>query len=81
MNLPIRIIVTLLFSSAVTIGLFFLENRSNIPSIFMIPILASLLTKYVLGDWDIGFQMSFSDVAYWLSILGTSGLIVKMLAL
>ena len=45
----------------------------------MIPILASLLTKYVLGDWDTGFQMTFSDVAYWSSILGSSYILVRVL--
>jgi hypothetical protein len=79
MTFAIRVIITLLFSSVATIGLFFIDNRSNIPSIFMIPILASLLTKYVLGDWDTGFQMTFSDVAYWSSILGSSYILVRVL--
>jgi len=55
-----------------TTGLFLIENRSNLPSTLMIPVLASLLTKYVLGDWDTGYQYSLLDVAYWASILGTS---------
>jgi len=72
MNLAFRITSTLLFSCFVTIGLFFIENRSNISSLLMIPIIVSLLTKYVFGDWDKGFQWSLLDLAYWLSILGTS---------
>ena len=72
MDLAFRISSTLLFSSIVTIGLFFIENRSNISSVLMIPIIVSLLTKYVLGDWDKGFQWSLIDFAYWFSILGTS---------
>jgi hypothetical protein len=76
MSLPIRILMTLLFSSVVTILLIFVENRSNLPSIVMIPLLASLLTKYVIGDWDKGFQWSLLDVAYWASIVGTSCIIV-----
>lgn len=72
MDLAFRISSTLLFSSIVTIVLFFIGNRSNIPSILMIPIIVSLLTKYVLGDWDKGFQWSVVDLAYWFSILGTS---------
>ena len=70
--LATRIIATLLFTSLVTTGLFLVENRSNLPSTLMIPVLASLLTKYVLGDWDTGYQYSLLDVAYWTSILGTS---------
>jgi len=76
MSLPIRILMTLLFSSVVTILLFFVENRSNLPSIIMIPLIASLLTKYALGDWDNGFQWSLLDIAYWASIVGTSCIIV-----
>jgi hypothetical protein len=72
MNLAFRITSTLLFSCFVTIVLFFIENRSNISSILMIPIIVSLLTKYVLGDWDKGFQWSLVDLAYWFSILSTS---------
>ena len=76
MSLTIRILMTLLFSSVVTILLIFVENRSNLPSIVMIPLLASLLTKYALGDWDKGFQWSLLDIAYWASIVGTSCIIV-----
>jgi len=76
MSLTIRILMTLLFSSVVTILLFFVENRSNLPSIIMIPLIASLLTKYALGDWDNGFQWSLLDIAYWASIVGTSCIIV-----
>lgn len=66
------ILTTILFSMIVSILLFFVENRSNLPSVLMIPVLVSLLTKYVLGDWDKGFQWSLSDIAYWASIFGTS---------
>jgi hypothetical protein len=72
MDLAFRIISTLLFSCFVTIILFFIENRSNISSLLIIPIIVSLLTKYVLGDWDKGFQWSLLDLAYWFSILSTS---------
>ena len=72
MTLEIRIFVTILFTCVVSILLFFVKNRSNLPSIIIIPIIVSLLTKYVLGDWDIGFQWSLMDVTYWVSILGTS---------
>ena len=76
MSLTIRIILTLLFSSIATILLLFVENRSNLPSIVMIPLIVSLLTKYALGDWDKGFQWSLLDIAYWISVLGTSYIIV-----
>jgi hypothetical protein len=72
MNLAVRIPLTLLFAMSLTVGLLVLENRSNVPSIVMVPILVSLLTKYVLGDWDAGFQFTWLDVPYWISLLGTS---------
>jgi len=46
----------------------------------MIPILASLLTKYALGDWDKGFQLSLLDLVYWISILGTSYVTIRFLS-
>jgi hypothetical protein len=79
MKFAIRLALSLLFPIVVTIALFFVENRSNLPAEVMIPIIVSLLTKYVLGDWDEGFQWSFSDVAYWASLLGTSYGIVRLL--
>jgi len=79
MKFAIRLALSLLFPIVVTIALFFVENRSNLPAEVMIPIIVSLLTKYVLGDWDEGFQWSFSDVAYWVSLLGTSYGIVRLL--
>jgi hypothetical protein len=79
MTLAIRLIVSLLFPIAATIILFYVENRSNLPEEVMIPIIISLLTKYVLGDLDEGFQWSFSDVAYWAGLLGTSYGIVRLL--
>ena len=79
MLLAIRIFITLLFSSIITILLFFVENRSNLPSILIIPIIVSILTKYVLGDWDKGFQWSWLDLAYWTSIFGTSYITISLL--
>jgi hypothetical protein len=79
MTLEIRIFVTILFSSVASILLFFIQNRSNLPSILIIPIIVSLLTKYVLGDWDKGFQWSLLDIAYWASIFGTSYATIRFL--
>jgi hypothetical protein len=73
------IIITIFFSIIASILLFFVENRSNLPSVLMIPVIVSLLTKYVLGDWDKGFQWSLSDIAYWASIFGTSYVTISIL--
>lgn len=65
-------IATLAFTALITIVLYHVGNRSNLPSPYIIPTIASLLTKYILGDWDRGFAWTTSDIAYWGSILATS---------
>jgi hypothetical protein len=72
MKVEVRIITTLLFVVLTTTLLFFVENRSNIPSVIIIPILVSILTKYMLGDWDRGFRFTLIDIFYWVSILTAS---------
>jgi ACR3 family arsenite efflux pump ArsB len=72
MYLWIRILVTLLFTICVTIVLFVIKNRSNISVFIIIPVIASLLTKYTLGDWDKDYQFTILDIAYWISILSVS---------
>ena len=72
MQLYTRIVVTLLFVIIVTFILFHIENKSNISSTIVIPILVSLITKYIIGDWDTGFQFTFLDILYWISLLGIS---------
>ena len=65
-------IETLVFAAFMTILLYHIGNRSDLPSPYIIPTLASLLTKYIVGDWDRGFDWTTSDIAYWGSILTTS---------
>lgn len=62
------LIVTLLFLQ--------IENKSNFPSIIMIPILTVLFAKYVLGDFDLGYVYSYSDILYWVGLLSLSACIV-----
>jgi hypothetical protein len=68
----VRIAGTLLFVGAVTVVLSAMENKSRVPDWIAIPVLAALLTKYGLGDWDKGFQWSALDSLYWASLFGTS---------
>jgi len=69
MKVEVRIITTILFVVLTTTLLFFIENRSNISSFIIIPVLVSILTKYMLGDWDRGFRFTLIDIFYWVSIL------------
>jgi hypothetical protein len=65
-------IQTFLFVVMVTLGLSMIQNRSNFPTIIMIPLLTALLTKYTLGDWDSGFRWTSNDVLFWGSVLAIS---------
>ena len=71
-RVQLKIIITVVFVILITVALFFIENRSNIPSIIIIPILVLILTKYVLGDWDRGFRFTLTDIFYFMSILAVS---------
>ena len=81
MTLSIRILTTLLFSVIVSVLLFTLENRSNVSSFIIIPFIVALLAKYILGDWDSGYQWTILDIPYWISILGSSYGIVYALSI
>ncbi len=70
---------TLIFVCFCSIFLLFIPNKSNFPTIIYIPLLVSLLTKYVVGDWDKNFQWSYLDFLYWISTIGTSFLTIILL--
>lgn len=65
-------ISTILLSFTLSIILSILPNKSNFPKIVMIPIIVGLLVKYILGDWDHGYMLSYKDLYYWISIIITS---------
>jgi hypothetical protein len=70
-----QILTTILLTVIITYILLQIPNKSNFSSVYIIPVITALIVKYVLGDWDSGYQWSYSDVVYWLSIIGTSTLI------
>ena len=70
---------TLIFVCFCSIFFLFIPNKSNFPTIIYIPLLVSLLTKYVVGDWDKNFQWSYVDFLYWISTIGTSFLTIILL--
>jgi hypothetical protein len=63
---------TFLFVVMVTLGLSMIQNRSNFPTIIVVPLLTALLTKYTLGDWDSGFRWTSNDVLFLGSVLAIS---------
>ena len=49
-----------------------IENKSNISSYVYIPLMVSLIVKYVIGDWDENFQFSYMDILFFGYILAIS---------
>ena len=47
------------------IGALIPNKLSNIPHLFMSIIIGCLLSKTLYGDFDIGYQWSYSDIYYW----------------
>jgi hypothetical protein len=41
------------------------NKLSNIPHLLMSVIIGSLLSKTIYGDFDRGYQWSYSDIYYW----------------
>jgi hypothetical protein len=72
MNIFIRILSTVLITIMLTTILYFIKNRSNLPSKIAVPFLVTLLTKYIIGDWDKGFQWSTLDIPYWVCVFSVS---------
>jgi len=66
------ILQTIVFVILSTLVLSIVKNKSNFSEYLMIPLIVSLLTKYVVGDWDKGYQWSVNDLWYWASLVGFS---------
>jgi hypothetical protein len=63
---------TLFLSFFLTIVFLNIPNKSNFPKIIIIPLIVSLLVKYIIGDWDSGYKMTMKDIYYWTTIILTS---------
>ena len=57
---------TIICTIIITIVLFFIPNKSNFDKRFFIPFISVLLTKYILGDWDIGYEWTIYDPLFWI---------------
>ena len=73
------VLQTLAFVAIVSAALSFVPNRSNFPTAVACALIAALLTKYVLGDWDEGYTYTTADIIYWGSI-GTVGYLAALAA-
>ena len=56
-----------------------IPNRSNIPDEIIIPVVAALVSKVAVGDWDPGYQWSVVDLVYWPVLLLTAYVTVKII--
>jgi hypothetical protein len=78
MKIFIRIILTILVAISISMILVQFKNRSNFPTIIMIPFITALITKFTIGDWDKSYQWTSYDAAYWLTIIGVSYSVVRL---
>ena len=63
---------TLSATFIVTCILLLFKNKSNFPTHYVVPVITSVIMKYILGDWDEGFVWSKSDIQFWATIFLTS---------
>ena len=73
------IIITIVCSLMISIILYFIKNKSNFPKKYIIPVITAIFIKYVLGDWDKGYNWSYLDYLYWPTILLVSYLTISLL--
>ena len=64
----VNIIGTIIFTQ--------IPNKSNFPREYIIPLIMSLIIKYSIGDFDKGYRWTYSDIFYWVYILGLSYIII-----
>ena len=62
----------IIFVSVWSLFLLQFNNKSNINSFLIIPIITALTSKYFIGDIDKGYQFSMNDIIYWLTLISSS---------
>ena len=69
-------------ATALTVSLSYIlkkvPNRSNFKRVYVIPLICLLVTKYVVGDFDLGYVWTLSDVFFVLYVLTISYLVIKL---
>lgn len=63
-----------------TLTLSMFENKSNFPTVLVIPAITLALTKFLLGDLDTGYQWTSSDAFYVIYILLLSFFTLTLIA-
>ena len=53
------------------------QNRSNFRKEYVIPFIALLMTKYIVGDFDMGYTWTLNDVVFVSYVLLLSYVVVR----
>lgn len=62
-------LIAIFLSIFLSILFFYIPNKSNFSKKYIIPIIVSLIIKYSIGDLDINYTYTISDLYYWFIIL------------
>ena len=68
-------------STALTVSLSYIltniQNRSNFRKEYVIPLIALLMTKYIVGDFDTGYTLTLNDIIFVSYVLLLSYAVVR----
>ena len=70
-----------IFLIIATIMLLRISNKSNIPTIYIVPVIVALAAKYIIGDFDKGFAWTWSDALFWLYVLCVPYIVIQIYVL
>ena len=60
-----NIIKNSLLNVILTTCFFMIPNKSNFSKIYYIPLMVSIIVKYVVGDFDKGYRYTVHDITFW----------------
>lgn len=64
-----KYIRAIIFVWLTTVLLTYSDNKSNIPTKYIIPFIVVILTKYFIGDLEDTLNMTYINLLYWGAIL------------
>jgi hypothetical protein len=68
-------------STTLTVSLSYIltniQNRSNFRKEYVIPLISLLMTKYIIGDFDMGYTWTFNDIIFVSYVLLLSYAVVR----
>ncbi len=78
MKLRTKLSKLTIFLIIATIMLLRVGNKSNLPTLYIVPLIVALAAKYVIGDLDKGFVWSWYDVLFWLYALAIPYIVIQV---